>query len=304
MGIFIKHVFFFIPALVLTAAVSQRVFKFKILPSQKAGSQKQNYGQNIKPLPIEIISEPVNLPPKPQDQNFGIDVTPGQTTVSIPADGYLELKGAQVINAPRQALHHADAFTNTGPILSLGRETLNGQVEEIASRLNGFGIEVKKGQLVNLTSHFRNDSAKQLNNVSVKISARFLPKESDLKPIKIIFLHINDPDRGGTEFLIPPKSHYKKDARYKIEASGKILLVGSHLHDFGKIMRASINGKPLHDFYPKITEHGEILLTPAYYPDHPIYLEKGDEVRFEVEYDNPNNFQVEGMGILTFIVEI
>lgn len=198
---------------------------------------------------ISIVVGPFDVPSLPAGMEHAMhDETPGTMPLefSWPADGWFrgyrtELLDASGAPLSRRIMHH---FT----LIDYDRRTL---FSPVAERLAGASLEsedamapktigapMRRGQRLGLHVMWRNQTAKALHGVYVRLTVTWSPANLLPQPVSVLPVVLDVIARPGqpNTFDAPPgRSERSREIVFPI--SGRLLVVSGHVHDQGDSVR-------------------------------------------------------------------
>jgi hypothetical protein len=226
-----------------------------------------------------------------------------------PLDAYIHGLRLEVIDAagvplPRRLLHHLN-------VMNFDRRQL---LYPIVERLAGFGQETEdmsvpasiglplaRGHRIGVVVMWDNETAQDLDGVSVRLTFRLNPRRQYPPPIAVLPLNADTRfvPGGANTFDVPPGGH-SQVFEFTMPISGRLLAAGGHLHDHGAWIRLQdaatgrvlVTLRPLTDAAGRVTGMSRALL--AVWGDG-LHLIAGRRYRLLARYENPTPDTLRGM---------
>jgi hypothetical protein len=216
-----------------------------------------------------------------------------------PVDGYakgyrIEVRDARGKLLPSSLLHHVTGVNiDRRQYVYNASERLFGIGKETGDVLlpGNLAVPLEKGQRIGYYVAWNNTTGKELKGVSVYVVMTWAPAAvtKQLIPVLPFWLDVNNEVGGTNTFdLTPGKS--TKSFEFVAPASGRILGITGHLHDYGVAMRLedAESGAVLVRLPASKDAQGRIHSIPRkFYALNAIHLKEGHRYRVVAEYDSP-----------------
>lgn len=216
-----------------------------------------------------------------------------------PVDGYakgfrVEVRDARGKLLPSSLLHHVTGvnldrreyiYSATERLFGVGKET---QAVMLPGNL---AVPLQKGQRIGYYVGWNNDTGKDLKALTVKVVMTFAPASvtRDLTAVLPFWLDVNNEVGGTNTFDLPPGKSLKR-FEFTAPASGRILGVSGHLHDYGVAMQLedAESGAVLVRLAASRDASGRVQsVARKFYAANAIRLREGHRYRVVAEYDSP-----------------
>ena len=216
-----------------------------------------------------------------------------------PVDGYakgfrVEVRDARGKLLPTSLLHHVTGVTlDRRQYIYAAAERLFGIGKETEEVLlpGRLAVPLQKGQHIGYYVAWNNDTGRNLQGLTVRVVMTWAPPTAtrDLIAVLPLWLDVNNEVGGTNTFdLVPGKSSRKFE--FTAPASGRILGISGHLHDYGVAMRLedAETGALLVRLPATVDPNGKIKsIARKFYAVNPIHLREGHRYRVVAEYDSP-----------------
>jgi hypothetical protein len=256
---------------------------------------------------LTITSGPFDLPNMPPMEDHGMmDLgmshdTPMQNFV-WPVEGWF--RGYRVdladINGnpiPRHVMHHMIMINfSRRQLLYSAAERLMGagtETDEEVSVPKTIGVPMKPGMKLGMYVAWHNDTGKNLNDVYLKITMLWTPKNQNPQPVNAmpIYMDVNLTVGGSNTFDVPP-GQSTKAYEFTLPVSGRLLGVGGHMHDYGRWVRLedAATGKVLTQVVAERGPDGKLVKMSRKLfgvTGEGLKLKANHRYRVVGEYDNP-----------------
>lgn len=230
------------------------------------------------PVHVPANTKPVNLK---EGKMSTVEV--GQDIV-VPEDGWITSFSLAVTGAPESALRYGwlldttepDPYCTSTPARVVFVMSLEKTARESFSL--GYGYFVKRGTVLRAHGGFANLTDKDLEAASMKVNLAFVPKSSgsDFGDAYPLFLNA----QCDSLFILPAhaKDFTKRlGHKFVMPMDGRIVLIGSHAHDFVTEMLLTLNGHELWRTSAIHLPNGTNLGNPVYVaPFNGVPVKKGD----------------------------
>ncbi len=194
-----------------------------------------------------------------------------------------------VVNFERRQLVHP-AFER---LVALGRET-----EDVVLP-KGVGVPVDPDSRLALLVAWGNNAHEDLSGVSLRLRFKWLPASTSPAPTPVLIWMADADFAAGTSdaYDLPPGPS-ERTVEFALPASGRLLAVGGHLHDYGTLLRLEDveTGKTLIELVPRVDAAGHVSRMPRALPGvtgDGIKLRAGRCYRLVARYDNPTGGSLE-----------
>lgn len=226
-----------------------------------------------------------------------------------PGSGWVEKMTVEVLGAPASVLHHLVVqYSGRKDLIcpALHERFYAGSKERTPAALpRSFGYEIERSKNFYLTTHLTNPHTIPFENVKVKVSLFFRPKNpvifnKKVRPIWLDFVSCN-PDPS---FSIPPKmaGEFHLNPKVLVPYNSKIVFAGAHVHDYGKNLKVFLDGAEIFNFVAE-TAGPQIIKMPTFsLKDKSVKLNKGQVLDMKSYYQNESENFIDGMGIAILAV--
>jgi hypothetical protein len=216
-----------------------------------------------------------------------------------PVDGVgraykIEIRSADGEMIPRSMLHHLIAinfdrrqfiYQQAERLFGVGRETPD---ETLPGTLV---VPLEKGQRLGFYVAWHNDTGRDVHGAKVRIIISWIPREKAraYTPVLPVYFDV-DNEVGNTNTFDVPPGKSSKAFDFTVPASGYLIAVTGHLHDYGKSVRLedAENGKVMVNLAAKTDSAGRIVEMPhKVFLLRPLRLREGHHYRIVAEYESP-----------------
>lgn len=228
--------------------------------------------------------------------------------VSFPEDGWVIGFVPEVIGAPHQVLHHMDLF-NTSSLSRFCRDSdyagnvgqgdvmfASGKELTKAVMPLGYGYAVDKGDDINYYVMYHNETPVARNGVTMRVTLWYLPQiDADLLSVYPLYLDVLGSCDAGDYYVSPGEERVDTmKVGHIVQEDGKVVLMGGHLHDFGKALEVTLNGNSIHRFIPDRDASSRMLsISPVVPLD--FFVSVGDVLGLESLYHNTSPNSIDAM---------
>lgn len=240
------------------------------------------------PVHVPAHTKPVNVK---EGKMSTVEVA---SEIVIPEDGWITAFSPSVSGAPESALRYgwlmdtsqSDPYCTSTPARVVFVMSLEKTSREIFPP--GSGYFVKKGTKLRINGGFANLTDQDFAAASITASLTFVPRSSgtELTDAYPVFLNAV----CNSLFILPPHARdYTKHLGHPfvIPMDGRIVLLGSHAHDFVTEILLTLNGKELWKTSAIHLPNGTNLGNPAYVaPFNGVPVKKGDILDLTEKYTN------------------
>lgn len=206
----------------------------------------------------------------------------------------IEVRDANGALIPRSLLHHLIAinfdrrqfiYQQAERLFGIGRETPD---ETLPGTLV---VPLERGQRLGFYVAWHNDSGRDIHGAKIRIIINWIPREAAraYTPVLPVYFDV-DNDVGNTNTFDLPPGKSSKAFDFTVPASGYLIAVTGHLHDYGKSVRLedAESGKVMLSLAAKTDSAGRILsIQHKIFLLRPVRLREGHHYRVVAEYDNP-----------------
>lgn len=216
----------------------------------------------------------------------------------------LELLDARGAVLPRSLLHHLRLnnfdrrdliYPQMEHIVAFGHETENISVPAT------IGLPMARGHHIAVVAMWNNVSGHDLESVRLRLTFKLNHRRQSPAPIAVLPFVVNVSPLPSGMFDVPPGG-VTRDFAFTVPLSGRLLVVGGHLHDQGAWMRLEdastgreiVTVRPLKDRGGRVVGMSRVLALLNRGP----HLRAGRLYRLKVRYENPTNDTLIGMGIM------
>ncbi len=212
-----------------------------------------------------------------------------------PARGYrVELRDSTGALLPRSLLHHLIAinfdrrqflYAQAERLFGVGRETPD-------VRLPGtLAVPVDRGQRLGFYVAWHNDTGRDLHGATVRIVINWVPRGAARFYTAVIPVYFDaDNEVGETNTFDVPPGKSSKAFEFVAPASGHIMVLTGHLHDYGESVRLedAETGKVMVKLVSTRDAGGKIVSIPRkVFLLRPLRIREGHRYRIVAEYDSP-----------------
>jgi hypothetical protein len=216
-----------------------------------------------------------------------------------PVEGYakgfrVEVRDARGRRLPTSLLHHVTGvnldrrqyiYPAAERLFGIGKET------EAVLLPGKLAVPLTKGQRIGYYVAWNNDTGQDLKGLTVRVIMTWAPASAtrDLIAVLPMWLDVNNEVGGTNTFDLPPGKSVRK-FEFTAPASGRILGISGHLHDYGVAMRLedAESGALLVRLAAARDATGRIKsMARKFYAVNPIRLVEGHRYRVVAEYDSP-----------------
>ena len=206
----------------------------------------------------------------------------------------IEIRDASGAVVPRSMLHHLIA-------INFDRRQF---IYQQAERLFGIGRESKdvmlpgtlvvpleRGQRLGFYIAWHNDSGHDIHGATVRIVINWIPREAAraYTPVLPVYFDVNNEVGNTNTFDVRPGKS-SKAFDFTVPASGYLIAVTGHLHDYGRSVRLedAETGKVMVSLAAKTDSAGKIVEIPRkFFLLRPLRMRAGHHYRIVAEYDSP-----------------
>lgn len=217
----------------------------------------------------------------------------------------LELLDARGAALPRSLLHHLRLnnvdrrdliYPQMEHIVAFGHETENISVPATV------GMPMARGHRVAVVAMWNNDSGQDVDSVQLRLTFQLNHRRRSPAPIAVLPFVVNASPLPSGMFDVPPGG-VTREFEFTIPLSGRLLVVGGHLHDHGSWLRledgatahAIATVRPIKDQSGHVVGMSRVLALLSRGP----HLRAGRLYRLKVRYENTTSDTLVGvMGII------
>jgi len=216
-----------------------------------------------------------------------------------PVDGYakgfrVEVRDAAGKLLPVSLLHHVTGVTlDRRQYIYAAAERLFGIGKETEDVLlpGRLAVPLQQGQRIGYYVSWNNDTGKDLKGITVRVIMTWAPAAVTRELIAVLplWLDVNNEVGGTNTFDLPP-GRSTKSFEFTAPASGRILGISGHLHDYGVAMQLvdAESGAVLARLAATRDQSGHIKsIARKFYAVNAIHLREGHRYRVVAEYDSP-----------------
>lgn len=252
----------------------------------------------------EIIT--ISTHPKTLRANDFIGQFDTQTDHKLGRSGWITGMELEVENAPGSTLHHI-VITNLYRYDSTCPDKFPERLHATAKELTplnfppGYGYLIDAREKIATYTHLYNPTDQTFENVVVKIKIHMQPYTffRRLKNVHPIWLDIKNCTWDATEF-VPPKTSQvlTQPSPTKIIFNSELVYAFGHLHNYGRNLQITLDGKELLNFVPEPSPQNiEKIKYYSDISDQRIRLNYGQELNLFANYDNTTQNQIDAMGL-------
>jgi hypothetical protein len=157
------------------------------------------------------------------------------------------------------------------------------------------GIPLHQGTKLGMYIAWHNATGQDLSGVRLRITMLWLPSNMNPRPVDVlpVYMDVNLRVGGGNEFDVPP-GRSSKSYEFTVPASGRLLGIGGHLHDYGVEVRLedAENGKVLTRVRSRRDPDGRVRSMERHLFGvwgEGLKLKADHRYRVVAEYDNPTS---------------
>ncbi len=246
---------------------------------------------------LTATTKPVSVPAhtKPVDLKAGkMNTIQVDQEITVPEDGWITAYSPTVNGAPESSLRfgwlmdasQADPYCTSTPQRVVFVMSLEKTARETFPP--GYGYFVKRGTKLHVTGGFANLTDTDFDAASITSNLTFVPRSSGKELGNAYPLFLNAV--CDSLFVLPPRAHdYTKHLGHKfiMPMEGRIVLLGSHAHDFVTEILLTLNGQELWKTSAIHLPNGTNLGNPAYVaPFNGVPVQKGDVLDLVQRYTN------------------
>jgi hypothetical protein len=284
-------------------------------PSPKLGAQSietrvdsARHEVVIEAGPFEVPAmSPEMVKEMEMDHSMHHEEEPRVFRFDWPVDGSgraykIEVRDANGVVIPRSLLHHLIAlnfdrrqfiYQQAERLFGIGRETPD---ETLPGTLM---VPLARGQRLGFYLSWHNDSGRDIHGARVRIVIAWIPREAARGYTAVLPVYFDvDNEVGNTNTFDIPPGKSSKAFDFTVPASGYLIAMTGHLHDYGKSVRLedAETGKVMVRLTAKTDSTGRILqIQHKTFLFRPLRLREGHHYRIVAEYDSPlHNTLVEG----------
>ncbi len=236
---------------------------------------------------LTVRTNPVHVPAntKPVDLKAGkMNTVEVREDIIVQEDGWITSFSLAVTGAPESALRYgwlfdtseADPYCTSTPARVVFVMSLEKTARE--SFPPGYGYFVKRGTKLRVTGGFANLTDRDLTAASMTVHLTFVPRSSGKELGNAYPLFLNAV--CNSLFILPPDARdftKRLDHKFVIPMDGRIVLLGSHAHDFVTEILLTLNGHELWKTSAIHLSNGTNLGNPVYVaPFNGVPVKKGD----------------------------
>jgi hypothetical protein len=221
--------------------------------------------------------------------------------VEGPARAYkVEIRDSAGRALPRSLLHHLIAinfdrrefiYQQAERLFGIGKETPD------ISLPGTLMVPLRRGERLGFYVAWHNDSGRDLQGAIVRVVVAWIPGKvaKSYTPVLPVYFDV-DNEVGNTNTFDLPPGKSSKAFEFAAPASGYLIGVTGHLHDYGKSVRLedAETGKVMVRLVAKLDSRGRILEIPRkFFLLRPLRMREGHHYRIVAEYDSPLRETVE-----------
>jgi hypothetical protein len=214
----------------------------------------------------------------------------------------LEVLDAGGASLPRSLLHHLRLnnfnrrdliYPQVEHMVAFGQET------QIISMPATIGMPMERGHRVAVVVMWNNDSGHDADGVRLRLTFKLNARRQSPAPIAVLPFVVNASPLPSGLFDVPPGG-VTRDNEFTIPLSGRLLVVGGHLHDHGTWLRLedAATGNEIATVRPIKDRGGHVVgmsrRVLALLGRGP-HLKTGHLYRLHVRYENTTNDTLVGM---------
>jgi len=256
---------------------------------------------------LTITSGPFNLPNMPPMDDHGMmDLSMSHDAAMQnfvwPVEGWfrgyrVDLADVNGNPVPRHVMHHLIMINfSRRQLLYSAAERLMGagpETDEEVTVPKTIGVPMKPGMKLGMYVAWHNDTGKNLNDVYLKITMLWTPKNQNPRPVNAmpIYMDVNLTVGGTNTFDVPPGISTRA-YEFTLPVSGRLLGVGGHMHDYGRWVRLedAATGKVLAQVVAERGPDGKLVKMSRKLfgvTGEGLKLKANHRYRVVGEYDNP-----------------
>lgn len=279
---------------------------FLVLSSHQARAQSTSVDVDKVRHEVTITTGPFDVPAEGAAEGMnmsGMDMEHDAYPKKLfrfewPVDGAVksfkvELRDAQGRWLPRSVLHHVIGvnldrrnfvYPAAERLFGIGRET---EALELPGLL---AVPLEKGQRIGYYVAWHNETGRNLQGVKVRLVLSYTTAR-EIIPVLPMLIDVNNVIAGDNRFDLPP-GRSSKTFEFTAPASGRILGIGGHLHDYGVAVRMedAESGAILVQLNGKSDANGKIKsVGRKFFVVNPIRLQAGHRYRVVADYNNPTS---------------
>jgi len=202
---------------------------------------------------------------------------------------------------PNHLLHHLD-FYNTAR-----RSILRPEFMEImfatGSELQewlcptGTGYHMNGAEEIVMEAMVANETGVSYRNVYLEVRMNYTPysEQASMKSIFPLVFIIHRNKEGKATFDLRPGLNLVSNEAV-IPQSGRLLMVGGHLHDYGREIKLenATRGEPIVVLEPKLDDQGKFLSLPVVSLEGGggYAVKRGETLKLTAIYENPTSFDI------------
>lgn len=241
-----------------------------------------------RPAHVPAHTKPVNL------KEGKMNTVEVSQDIVVPEDGWITAFSPSVSDAPESALRYgwlmdtsqSDPYCTSTPARVVFVMSLEKTARETFPP--GYGYFVKRGTTLRINGGFANVTDKDFTSASITANLSFVPRSSGKKLGDAYPLFLNAV--CSSLFILPPHARdFTKHLghQFVVPIDGRIVLLGSHAHDFVTEILLTLNGHELWKTSAIHLPNGTNLGNPAYVaPFNGVSVKKGDILDLVEKYTN------------------
>ncbi|HET9151058.1 MAG TPA: hypothetical protein VFN83_05025 [Gemmatimonadales bacterium] len=197
---------------------------------------------------------------------------------------------------PKQVMHHMIMVNfSRRQLVYHAAERLFGAGTETADAVipATIGVPMSPGMELGMYVAWHNDTGADLKSVYLNLSLPYLPPNQNPRPLNAlpIYMDVNLTVGGANTFDVPP-GRSEKAHEFTLPISGRLLGVGGHMHDYGRLVRLEDvkTGKVIAEVKTRADKDGKVLgVSRKLFAlrGEGIHLEANHPYRVVGVYDNP-----------------
>jgi hypothetical protein len=215
--------------------------------------------------------------------------------VEGPARAYrVEVRDSADHPLPRSLLHHVIAinfdrrefiYQQAERLFGIGRETPD------ISLPGTLMVPLRRGERLGFYVAWHNDTGRDLQGATVRVVVAWIPGEVAKSYTAVLPVYFDvDNEVGATNTFDLPPGKSSKSFEFVATASGYLIGVTGHLHDYGKSVRLedAETGKVMVRLTATRDSTGRILEIPRkFFLLRPLRMREGHRYRIVAEYESP-----------------
>lgn len=234
-----------------------------------------------------VATDPVHIPAHTKPVNLAegkMNTVEVSKEIVVPEDGWVTTFTLNVSDAPESSLRYAwlmdtsqsDPYCTSTP----ARVVFVMSLEKTAGEKfpPGYGYFVKRGTTLRVQGGFANLTDHDVTDASMNVTLTFIPRSSGqaLGDAYPLFLNAE----CDSLFILPPHARNftkRLGHAFVMPMDGRIVLLGSHGHDYVTEMLLTLNGAELWRTSPVHAQNGTNYGNPVYVaPFNGVPVRKGD----------------------------